>query len=59
MYTFYTQLLNGLIAGLLAPLVTESVVELALASTALVVAGLVSWLWHLSVTRSRPPVVAG
>ncbi len=59
MFTFFTLLLNGLIAGLLAPLVTGSVVELALASTALVVAGLLSWLWHLSVTRSRPPVAAG
>ena len=59
MFTFFTLLLNGLIAGLLAPFVTGSVMQLSLASTALVVAGLVSWLWHLAVTRSRAPVVAG
>ena len=55
MFTFFTLLLNGLIAGALAPLVTGSVVELALASTVLVVAGLLCWLWHLAVQRRDAP----
>jgi MFS transporter, DHA1 family, multidrug resistance protein len=56
LFTFFTLLLNGLIASLLAPLVTGSVTTLALASTALVVAGLLAWLWHLAVgpVRARP-----
>ncbi len=55
MFTFFTLLLNGLIAGLVAPLVTGSVVELALASTALVVAGTLLWLWHVSLARRDAP----
>lgn len=51
MFTFFTLLLNGLIAGLLAPVVTGSVLELALASGVLVVAGLLLWLWHLTTVR--------
>ncbi len=53
MFTFFTLILNGLIAGLLAPLVTGSVVELALASAVLVLAGLLVWLSHLAVTRRK------
>jgi DHA1 family bicyclomycin/chloramphenicol resistance-like MFS transporter len=52
MFTFFTLLLNGLIAGAVAPFVTGSVVELAMASTALVAAGLGFWLWHLAVERA-------
>ncbi|MGZ8744330.1 MAG: multidrug effflux MFS transporter [Nocardioides sp.] len=55
MFTFFTLLLNGLIAGALAPFVTGSVVELAVTSTVLVAAGLGSWLWHLAVERRDTP----
>ena len=51
LFTFFTLLLNGLIASLLAPWVTGSMLELALASTVLVTGGLVSWLSHCAVAR--------
>ncbi len=51
LFTFFTLLLNGLIASLLAPLVTGSMLELALAAAVLVTLGLVSWLWHCAVIR--------
>ncbi len=40
-----------MLAAVVAPLVTGSILSLALASTALVVAGLVAWLLHLRVSR--------
>jgi DHA1 family bicyclomycin/chloramphenicol resistance-like MFS transporter len=57
-FTFFTLLLNGVAATALAPLVTRSVLSLALASTAFVVAGGVCWLRHLAVARrDRTPVL--
>ncbi|QZY29842.1 multidrug effflux MFS transporter [Nocardioides coralli] len=60
MFTFFTLLLNGVAASALAPLVTGSVLTLALASTVMVAAGLGFWVWHLAVTgpdpRPRPTV---
>lgn len=53
LFTFFTLLLNGLIASLLAPLVTGSVLELAIASTVLVTGGLLCWLWHLHAGPAR------
>jgi len=53
MFTFITLLLNGLLAGALTPLVTGSVLELALASLVLVVVGLACWGSHLAASR-RP-----
>jgi DHA1 family bicyclomycin/chloramphenicol resistance-like MFS transporter len=53
LFTFFTLLLNGVSASALAPLVTGSVLELALASTVLVAAGLLCWLGHLRA--ERPP----
>ncbi len=55
MFTFFTLLLNGLIAGLVAPLVTGTVVQLALASAALVLGGALLWLWHLALSRRPVP----
>lgn len=49
MFTFFTLMLNGLLAGLVAPLVTGTVVQLAAASSVLVVLGLALWLWHLAL----------
>ncbi|HET6561524.1 MAG TPA: multidrug effflux MFS transporter [Marmoricola sp.] len=54
LFTFFTLLLNGVAASALAPLVTGSVLEMALASTALVLAGLLCWVAHL---RSGRPVL--
>jgi MFS transporter, DHA1 family, multidrug resistance protein len=58
LFTFFTLLLNGLLAGLVAPLVTGSVATMAVASSALVVAGFSLWLWHLALAR-RAPVRTG
>jgi DHA1 family bicyclomycin/chloramphenicol resistance-like MFS transporter len=55
-FTFFTLLLNGVIASAVAPFVTGSLLQLALASAVLVVGGLASWLWHLRGTRA---LVAG
>jgi MFS transporter, DHA1 family, multidrug resistance protein len=54
LFTFFTLLLNGVIASALVPFVTGSLLELALASTALVLAGFGCWLWHL---RAMPRLV--
>jgi DHA1 family bicyclomycin/chloramphenicol resistance-like MFS transporter len=51
MFTFITLLLNGLLAGALTPLVTGSVTQLATASLALGVGGLVMWSLHLRASR--------
>jgi MFS transporter, DHA1 family, multidrug resistance protein len=51
LFTFFTLVLNGVSASALAPLVTGSVLQLALASTVLVSAGLLCWLWHLRAER--------
>lgn len=54
--TFCVLALNGLGAGLLAPLVTGSLAELAAASLAMVLGGLALWTWHLIRTKRRRPV---
>lgn len=55
-FTFFTLLLNGVAATALAPLVTRSVLHLAVASTAMVAVGLGCWVWHLrAVTVLRTP----
>ena len=66
MFTFLTLMLNGVAASALAPLVTGSVLALALASAVMVVAGLLSWTWHLWAVEREPvpsaatdPVVPG
>ncbi len=56
LFTFFTLLLNGLVASLLAPVVTGSMLELALASTVLVAGGLGSWLWHCAAARQAAGV---
>ncbi len=38
-------LANGFVAGVIVPLVMHSTVALALASTAMMGIGLVSWIW--------------
>jgi MFS transporter, DHA1 family, multidrug resistance protein len=53
MFTFITRLLNGVLASALAPFVTGSVTELALASLALMVVGLTCWAAHLKAMRTQ------
>lgn len=47
--------LNALFAGVLAPRVTGSVLQLAIASAALVVLGWLCWVWHLASSRDEHP----
>jgi DHA1 family bicyclomycin/chloramphenicol resistance-like MFS transporter len=53
LFTFFTLLLNGAVAGLVAPLVTGSVGTVALTSLTMVLAGLLLWLAHLRVARAE------
>lgn len=54
-FTFFTLLLNGVMASALAPFVTGSMLSLALTSTVLVLGGLLLWLAHL---RAGPDLAA-
>ncbi|WP_235738498.1 multidrug effflux MFS transporter [Nocardioides alcanivorans] len=54
LFTFFSLGLNALLAALVTPLVTDSVLHLALTALVMVSAGLLLWLWHLRV--SAPPV---
>jgi DHA1 family bicyclomycin/chloramphenicol resistance-like MFS transporter len=45
--------MNGLVAGVLAPLVMHSSLHLALASAALMLVGLLSWAWVRTRLRSE------
>ncbi|WP_211348745.1 multidrug effflux MFS transporter [Nocardioides litoris] len=51
MFTFFTLVLNAVVAGAVAPLVTGSVLSMAVTSAALVGAGLASWTAHLLTGR--------
>ncbi len=51
MFTFFTLLLNGLLAAALTPLVTGSVAQLASAALALAAGGLLMWMLHLRASR--------
>jgi DHA1 family bicyclomycin/chloramphenicol resistance-like MFS transporter len=59
MFTFFTLVLNGVMASALAPLITRSVLALAVASAVMVVAGLVLWTWHRRVARPPRRIVPG
>lgn len=50
-FTFFTLALNAVLASAVAPHVTGSVLQLAVASTGLIVCGLALWLLHLRATR--------
>lgn len=51
LFTFFTLLLNGLIASLLVPRVSGSLLSFAATAACLVAAGLALWVWH--VVRGR------
>lgn len=51
--TVTSLILNGLAAGLLAPLATRSLTMMALTSLLLVLVGAGFWIWHLRATRLR------
>ncbi len=51
LFTFFTLLLNGLIAALLVPRVSGSLGTLAATSAVIVAAGLALWLWHVALAR--------
>lgn len=53
MFTFLTLVLNAVLASAIAPLVTGSILEMAVASTALIACGLAVWLVHLPLTAQR------
>jgi DHA1 family bicyclomycin/chloramphenicol resistance-like MFS transporter len=53
LFTFFTLLLNGVAASVLAPLAGGSALGMALASTTLVVLGLLCWLRQLAADRVR------
>jgi DHA1 family bicyclomycin/chloramphenicol resistance-like MFS transporter len=54
LFTFFTLLLNGLIASLVVPRVSGSLVTFAATGACLVAAGLLLWVWH--VVRGRADV---
>ena len=49
--TFFTLLTNALLAGVIAPIVTASLVTLAATALCFVLAGSALWGWHLLVRR--------
>lgn len=57
MFTFFTLILNGVIATALSAVVTTSVLAMAATSLGFVAAGLVSWLLHLRATPAHVPTV--
>ncbi|MGP9683347.1 MULTISPECIES: MFS transporter [unclassified Brachybacterium] len=54
--TFFGLVLNALLAGLIAPLVTTGLVALGLTSLAFALLGGGFWAWHLRATRQRVAV---
>ena len=56
--TFATLVMNALLAGAIAPMITASLLTVALATMAFVLIGSALWAWHLAVGRRREPVAA-
>lgn len=55
--TFAALVLNALLAGVIAPLVTGSLQTLAATALGFVLLGTVLWLWHLAATGGRGAAV--
>src|SRR5690625_4943080 len=56
--TFATLVMNALLAGAIAPMITASLLTVALATMAFVLIGSALWAWHLAGDRRREPVAA-
>lgn len=56
--TFFSLVLNALLAGIVTPAVSDSLVTFALTSAGFAVLGTGMWGWHLLATRHREPVAA-
>lgn len=57
MGTFFTLVMNALLSGVIAPLITGSLTVVALAALGYVIVGALLWAWHLA-DRSRRLVAA-
>ena len=57
MGTFFTLVMNALLSGVIAPLITGSLTVVALAALGCVIVGALLWAWHLA-DRSRRLVAA-
>lgn len=56
--TFFTLIMNALLSGVIAPLITGSLTIVALAALGYVVVGCLLWAWHLADQRRRAAVPA-
>ena len=56
--TFFTLIMNALLSGVIAPLITGSLTVVALAALGYVVVGCLLWAWHLADQRRRAAVPA-
>ena len=52
--TFFTLIMNALLSGVIAPLITGSLTVVAVAALAYVVIGSLLWAWHLAERRRQP-----
>lgn len=51
--TFFTLVVNALLSGVIAPLITGSLTVVAASALGFVVAGALLWAWHLAAHRPR------
>ncbi|MGO1258529.1 MAG: MFS transporter [Brachybacterium sp.] len=52
--TFFTLVMNALLSGVIAPLITGSLTVVAVVALGYVVVGSLLWAWHLAESRRRP-----
>lgn len=52
--TFFTLIMNALLSGVIAPLITGSLTVVAVVALAYVVVGSLLWAWHLAERRRQP-----
>ena len=53
MGTFFTLVMNALLSGVIAPLITGSLAVVAVAALGYVIVGALLWAWHLAYRRRR------
>lgn len=56
---FMTLTFNALLAGLLAPWLADSALDMAIASALLYAGGLVAWRWYRAIAKRMPPPGTG